>query len=444
MAVGVEFKAPEEYSQLQIRRIPQNVNLSDEQRVVVIGMGAISPVGLTVEENWHTVLAGKSGIDVISDEGRWHSEVRIAGEVKGFKPEVYLPAKEIKWVHRSAQLYIAAATEALVAARLMNPDQVLGKQPLIGVHPYDIGINAGSGAGGSNTYAETQEISSTKGDRKIPATTVMRALIDRVASVTGMNRFVKGPTYTTTAACASAGYAMAAAYDTIRMGRALVMLTGGADSSIDRNTLGAFNSIHALSTRNDEPQKASRPFDIQAAGFVNAEGAAALVLANYAFAKAIHAPILAELVGYGNTADAEHDTSPSGEGAIRAMQQALWQAGLEEVDYVNAHATSTQAGDPAEVKALKIVFGEKATKIPVSATKSMTGHMLGATGALEAIFTILAIRDHVVPPTINLDQPIDPDMDFVPWRAKYHPVETSISNTFGFGGMNNSLLFRGI
>lgn len=445
MAAGVEFKLPEDYQIQVLKRVARPELLPDEQRVVVTGLGTVNPVGSSVPETWKNILEGRSGIALISDEERRDSRVQIAGEIKEFKPEMYFEPRETKWVHRSAQIFTAAATEALIDAGLWDPRQVLGKQPLRGVHPYDIGINCGSGTGGTNYFAVAQDIFRERGDRKIPPTSVMQTLIDRIASVTGMNRFIKGPTYTVTAACASSGYAEADAHNAIRNGDALVMVTGGSDSAIDRITIGAFAAIRALSTsHNHEPENASRPFDKNADGFVEAEGAAANVLERLDYAKARGAKIYAELVGYGNTADAEHDTAPSGEGAIRAMQMALARAGIppEEIGYINAHATSTPIGDPPEVRAIRYVFGEYTPRIPISATKSMTGHMLGATGALEAIFAILAMRDGMIPPTINLDNPIDDELDFVPYKAKSHAVEYAITNTFGFGGMNNSLVFR--
>lgn len=440
---ALSFQAPdEEYLAHVLERTPQNIDLPDSQRVVVTGIGAVTPIGLTAEETWQSATAGKSGIDRISDPAFADHRIQIAGEVKGFNPERYLTAKELRRVHRSAQLFLAAATEALVNTGFMNPDQILGRQRLIGIHPYDIGINAGSGVGGENTFRLMQDIYREKGDRRIPPTSVLLTLIDRVASVTGMNRFIKGPICTTTAACASSGYAMGAAYDTIRRGDAIVMLTGGGESSLDPVTFGSFGALRANSTRNDEPQKASRPFDKDADGFVNAEGAAVLVYERLDYAKARRAKIYAEVVAHHNTADAYHDTAPSGEGAIVAMKVALWKAGIEGVDYINAHATSTPIGDPVEVLAIKYVFGEKALSIPVSATKSMTGHMLGATGALEAMFAILAIRDGIIPPTINLDNPIDPEMDFVPHKSRVQTVEYAMNNTFGFGGMNHTDIFR--
>lgn len=440
----VKIATPEGYQLGVLTRHRRHVELPDDQRVVVTGMGAVTPLGLTREGTWEAALAGRSGIRLIVDGEKRDSRVQIAGEVREFDPGRLLEPRKLKWVHRSAQLYLASTTEALVDAGLMDPDQILGRQPLKHVHPYDIGINVGTGAGGTTWIAEIQDIFREMGDRRIPATSIMLILIDRVASVTGMNRFLRGPTYSVTAACASSGYAIAKAYQDIIGGDAMVMVTGGADSTIDRIAIGGFAALRALSERNSEPEKASRPFDQDADGFVVSEGAASLVLERLDYAKDRKAGIYAELVSYGNTADAEHDTAPSGEGAIRAIGIALAKGRIipEEVDYVNAHATSTPVGDPIEVQVIKYVFGRDAARVPISATKSMTGHLLGATGALEAMFAILAIRDGKIPPTINLDHPIDPEMNFVPNTYQAGEVKIALSNTFGFGGMNNTLLFR--
>lgn len=431
----IKIATPEGHQLEVLKRHRRQFELPDDRRVVVTGMGAVTPLGLTREETWEAALAGRSGIKLISDEERRDSRVQIAGEVRGFDPGRFLEPRSLKWVDRSAQLYLASTFEALDDAGLTGPDQI---------HPYDIGINVGTGAGGTTRIAGIQDIFRERGDKRIPATSIMLILIDRVASVTGMNRSLRGPTYSVTAACASSGYAIAKAYQDIIGGDAMAMVTGGADSTIDRMAIGSFAALRALSVHNSEPEKASRPFDRDADGFVVSEGAASLVLERLDYAMARKARIYAELVSYGNTADAEHDTAPSGEGAIRAIQIALAKGRIipEEVDYVNAHATSTPIGDPAEVQVIRYVFGRHATRVPISATKSMTGHLLGATGALEAMFAILAIRDGKIPPTINLDRPIDPEMNFVPGTCQAREVRIALSNTFGFGGMNNALLFR--
>jgi 3-oxoacyl-[acyl-carrier-protein] synthase II len=406
----------------------------ERRRVVVTGIGMISPLGLSVQKTWDGIVAGKSGIGPITRFDPAGLETTIAGEVRDFDPLEYMDRKEVRRADRFVQFAVAVAAQALKDARLeMTPD----------LAPR-IGVAFGSGIGGVETLVDN--ILSHDGDpKKVSPFLIPMMIIDMAAGEIAMKYGAKGPNMGHVSACASSANAIGEAAEIIRRGQADVMLAGGAEAGLIKVAIGAFNQARALSTRNDAPEKASRPFDKERDGFVFSEGAGCLVLEGLDFARARGATILAELLGYGQSADAYHVTAPppGGEGAVRAMQMAIADSGLrpERIGYVNAHGTSTQANDGAETAALKTVFGDHARTLAISSTKSMTGHTLGAAGALEAAICILAMRDGVLPPTINQEVP-DPecDLDYVPNRSRTAQVDVSLSNSMGFGGHNVALV----
>lgn len=404
------------------------------RRVVVTGLGLVSPVGNDVQTSWDALVAGKSGIGPISRFDASALETRIAGEVKGFDPGQYLDRKEVRRTDRFVQFSVAAATQAIADAKLEIVPELADR----------VGVIFGSGIGGVTTLVENI-LSHDRDPRRVSAFVIPMMIIDMAAGEIAMKLHAKGPNMGTVSACASSAHAIGAAAETIRRDQADVMLAGGAEAGLIPVAIGAFNAMHALSRRNDAPQRASRPFDKDRDGFVFSEGGACLVLEELEFARARGARILAEVSGYGSTADAYHVTAPpeGAEGAVRAMRMALEDASLpaDAIGYVNAHGTSTQANDGSETRALKSVFGPHAYSLAVSSTKSMTGHTLGAAGAVEAIVCVLAMRDGVLPPTINLEDP-DPqcDLDYVPNVARQREVDHSLSNSMGFGGHNVALV----
>ncbi len=408
-----------------------------ERRVVVTGLGVVSPLGLDVPTTWSSLLAGKSGATTISRFDPTGFDTQIACEVKGFDPTRYLDRKEARRMDRFSQLSVAATSEALADAGLtITPENA-----------DDVGLIIGSGVGGIETLSQQFEILLEKGPQRVSPflTTMLGANMagGHVSIIFGM----RGPNFATVSACASSGHSIGEAYETVRHGRVPVMLAGGAEASIVPIAIATFSSMHALSRRNQAPEQASRPFDLGRDGFVLGEGAGILVLEELEYARSRGARIYAEVVGYGASADASHVTAPpeGGTGAVKAMAKALAQAGLRpaDVSYINAHGTSTPLNDKAETQAIKTLFGEDAYRIPISSTKSMTGHLLGAAGAVEAIICALAIREGIVPPTINQETP-DPecDLDFVPNVARRAPVRVTLSNSLGFGGHNASLVLR--
>lgn len=425
-------------------------------RVVVTGLGAISPLGNNVQETWDRLISGQSGIARISQEldgkrvGAINSTVDIAGLVKDFDSSKFLTAKILRRIHRSAVFSTIAFLEALYHAGIITVTNLLGTgQPqLIGVDRHRIGIRIGTGIGGGSVIAETEDVIRDEGDQRISPFAMLRLLTERVATVPSILLGIKGPVSSVVAACASGSIAIGDAVDKIRLGKADVMIAGGTEAAIHRVGLGAFNAMRALARNNDNPKFASRPFNRGVEGFVMGEGAGMLVLEDLAHAKARGAEsrILAEVIGYADTADAYHDTDPSdqGEGAVRAMRLALEQAEIDpaEVDYINAHGTSTPKGDEIELQALREVFGKHLKNISVSSTKSATGHLLGAAGGLEAVICIKAIQEGIVPPTLNLHDPIQPDLDLTPLQARKRQVNVAMSNSFGFGGLNSVLIFR--
>ncbi len=406
-------------------------------RVVITGIGIISPLGLDTESTWQAVLRGESGVDYITAFDPSPFETRFAAEVKGFDPLNYMDRKDARRTDRFTQFAIAAARESL-----KNADLDLAR-----TDPNQVGVIIGSGIGGIITLSEQFKVLFERGPGRVTPFLVPMMIVDMAGGYLSILLGARGPNFCTVSACASGGDAIGNAYEILRRGDAQVMLAGGAEAPICPIALAAFNAARAMSTRNDNPKAASRPFDRDRDGFVLGEGAAVLVLETLEHALGRGAPILAEVVGYGLTADAYHITQPAedGEGGARAMAMALRKAGLAptEVDYINAHGTSTPLNDRTETQAIKAVFGEHAYRLAVSSTKSMTGHLLGAAGAIEAAFCVLAIRDQVLPPTINLENP-DPecDLDYVPNKARPARVRVAMSNAFGFGGHNSCLIVR--
>ena len=406
------------------------------RRVVVTGLGIISPVGTTVEQAWKNILAGKSGIRRVTrfDPSRLASQ--IAGEVKEFDVAQYLSPKEARRMDTFIHYGMAAGLQAWRDSGVqVAPDNA-----------ERIGINFGSGIGGLPLIEAMHEELRKSGPRRISPFFIPGTIINMIAGNLSILIGAKGPNLAIVTACTTSTHCLGEAAKSIRLGEADVMIAGGAEATVTELAMGGFASARALSTRNDDPEGASRPWDRDRDGFVLGEGAGAAVLEEYEHAKARGANIYGELVGYGVSADAYHMTAPSedGDGAFRCMRNALRDAGLgtESVDYINAHGTSTPLGDLAETIAVKRLFGERAKQVAVNSTKSMTGHLLGAAGGIEAVFTVLALREQVSPPTINLQNP-DPrcDLDYVPNAARRMTIRIALSNSFGFGGTNGTLVF---
>jgi 3-oxoacyl-[acyl-carrier-protein] synthase II len=401
--------------------------------VVITGMGAISPLGNDRHATWQGAREGRSGIDVIEGFDASGLPVRIAGEVKGFDAAEALGRKEARRSSRCCHL-------ALVAAREAVADSGLDIAP----EAEDIGVLIASGVGGLEWLENNVLALANGGPRRVSPFTVPSMIADMPAGMVAIDHGAKGPNFAVVSACASGAHAIGEAAEWIRRGDATAVLAGGAEGSVTPIALASFAAMQALSPRNDEPQRASRPFDRERNGFVIAEGASILVLEELSHAQARGAHIYAEVAGYGATADASHITQPdeTGDGARRCVERALLRAGAapEDVDYINAHGTSTELNDAAETRAIKRVFGDAAYRIPVSSTKSMTGHLLGAAGALEAFFSVMAIHDGYLPPTINLENP-DPvcDLDYVPLVGREASPKLVVSTSFGFGGHNAAL-----
>ncbi len=408
-----------------------------QRRVVVTGLGAVSPLGNDVQSTWKGLVEGRSGIGPITAFDASGLEVRIAGEAKGFRPTDYLDVKEARRMDRFTQFAVVAALEAVRDAGL----------DIKGNNAEAVGVAIGSGIGGIQTIVDQVRVMEQKGPRRVSPFLVPMMIIDMAAGQVSIALGAKGPNVAVVSACATSAHSIGEAAEMIKRGDAEAMVAGGAEAPIIPIGIVAFIQAQALSTRNDEPQRASRPFDAERDGFVAAEGGAVLVLESLEHARARGARIYAELVGYGATGDAYHITAPpeGGEGAARAMRMALRKAGLapHEVDYINAHGTSTPLNDRAETLAIKEVFGEHAHQLVVSSTKSMTGHLLGAAGALEAIACVKTIQEGVIPPTINYENP-DPDcdLDYAANAARRAKVDVALSNSLGFGGHNCTLVFR--
>ena len=407
------------------------------RRVVVTGMGLVIPIGIGVGTAWKNVCEGKSGIGLLTRFDTNGFETKIAAEVKNFNPESCIDKKEIKKMDLFIQYSIGATKEALEDARLaIGPDNA-----------EQVGVIVGTGLGGLPTIEKYHKVLLERGPSRITPFFIPMLIANLASGQIAIQFGPKGPNTCVVTACATGAHCIGDAFRAIVYGDAEAMITGGTEANITPLTVGGFNSMKALSTRNDEPEKACRPFEKSRDGFVVAEGAGILILEELQFALNRKARIYAELVGYGYTGDAYHITAPSpeGEGAVRCMRMAIKDAKLkpEDVDYINAHGTSTPLNDFTETIAIKTVFGDHAKKIPISATKSMTGHLLGAAGSTEAIFTILAIQDGIMPPTINYEEP-DPqcDLDYVPNVARRKTINVAMSNAFGFGGTNATLIFK--
>jgi 3-oxoacyl-[acyl-carrier-protein] synthase II len=414
-----------------------DLNNNGYKRVVVTGLGMVTPLGLDVASNWEALINGKSGIANITLFDAARFATRFAGEVKGFEPTNYIGRKEARHMDRFAQLAIAASQEAVKQAKL----QVNAN------NPNDIGVLIGSGVGGLSTLQEQIRNMDRNGPDRVNPFLVPMMIADSASALVSIMLGARGPNFAAVSACSSSADAIGVAFETIKRGDTRVMVAGGTEAAVNEIGVAAFCACKALSERNDSPQEASRPFDAQRDGFIISEGASILILEELEFARARGATILAEMAAYGASGDAFHITQPteSGEGAARAMISALKSAGWqpEEVGYINAHGTSTPLNDKMETKAIKSVFGEQAYRIPVSSTKSMTGHLLGGAGAVEAAICVLTLRYGIIPPTINLKNP-DPDcdLDYVPNVARKATVDKALSNSFGFGGHNSVLGFK--
>jgi len=408
-----------------------------KRRVVVTGLGLLTPVGNNVEESWKNIVAGKSGIAPITSFDASQFSTRISGSVKNFDPADYLSVKDIKKMDSFIHFGIAAGVQALDDSGVEVTEE----------SAHRIGVAIGSGIGGLPTIEKNRDAYVAGGPRKISPFFVPSSIINMVSGNLSIMRGLKGPNISIVSACTTGAHNIGEAARMISYGDADAMVAGGAEMATSALGIGGFAAARALSTRNDDPEAASRPWDIDRDGFVLGDGAGVVVLEEYEMAKKRGANIYCELVGYGMSGDAYHMTAPleGGEGAARCMLNALNDAGLnpDAVDYINAHGTSTPAGDVAECQAVKLALGDHAYKAVVSSTKSMTGHLLGAAGGIEAIFAILALRDQVVPPTINLDN-LDPecDLDFVPNTAREMKLDVSMSNNFGFGGTNGTCVFK--
>ena len=408
-----------------------------KRRVVVTGLGLLTPVGNTVEESWKNIVAGKSGIAPITAFDASQFSTRISGSVKNFDATEYLSVKDIKKMDTFIHFGIAAGIQALDDSGIEVTEENAPR----------IGVAIGSGIGGLPTIEKNRDAYVSGGPRKISPFFVPSSIINMVSGNLSIMRGLKGPNISIVSACTTGAHNIGDAARMISYGDADVMVAGGAEMATSALGVGGFAAARALSTRNDDPEAASRPWDRGRDGFVLGDGAGVVVLEEYEMAKRRGADIYCELVGYGMSGDAFHMTAPSegGEGAARCMTNALNDAGLnpEDVDYINAHGTSTPAGDVAESNAVKLALGDHAYNMVVSSTKSMTGHLLGAAGGIEAIFSILALRDQVVPPTINLeDQDPECDLDFVANTAREMKVSVSMSNNFGFGGTNGTCVFK--
>jgi 3-oxoacyl-[acyl-carrier-protein] synthase II len=407
------------------------------RRVVVTGLGLICAVGNTTQETWQNLLAGKSGVARITQFDASQFACQIAAEVKNFDPLQFIEKKELKKMGRFIHLALAAAEEAMKMSGLQVADDISTR----------VGVHVGSGIGGFDVIEREHSNLLTGGPRKISPFFIPASIVNLAAGHISIRHNARGPNEATCTACTSSAHALGDAYKIISRCDADVMIAGGTEAAITPMGVGGFAAMRALSTRNDDPEKASRPWDSARDGFVIGEGAGILILEELEFAKRRGANILAEVVGYGMSGDAHHITQPAenGDGAYRVMMNTLADAKVqpEQVGYVNAHGTSTDLGDKLETVAIKRAFGDHAYKLAVSSTKSMTGHLLGGAGGLEAGVTVLALRDQTLPPTINLENPdAECDLDYVPNHSRKGNFEYAMSNSFGFGGTNGALLFR--
>ncbi len=408
-----------------------------KRRVVITGLGLTTPLGVGVDNVWQKIVDGTSGITAITRFDASAHDTKIAGEVKAFNPEDYISPREVRRMDLFIQYAIAATKIAVEGARLDMAKEDAER----------VGVIVGTGLGGLPTLEKYHSILLERGPGRISPFFIPMLIANEAPGNIAIQFGIKGPNLSIVTACATGAHSIGEAFRIIQYGDADVMVAGGTEANLTPLTVGGFNALKAISTKNEHPEAASRPFDKERDGFVIGEGAGIVIMEELERARARGAPIYAEIVGYGYNGDAYHITAPSpdGDGSMRCMRLALKDAGVapEQVDYINAHGTSTDLNDAAETIAIKKVFGAHAYKIPVSSTKSMIGHLLGAAGAVEAIFSILAIRDQVCPPTINYENP-DPecDLDYVPNKARKHAIDVAMSNSFGFGGTNAVLAFR--
>jgi len=408
-----------------------------KRRVVITGIGIHSPVGLGLDNNWQNIVAGNSGISSIENFDTTGMPASIAGQILDFDPENWIDKKSCRKMDRFIQLGMAAGLDAMADAGLEITDD----------NAHRVGVHIGAGIGGLTTIEIQTKTFFERGPRRISPFYIPSSIINMISGNLSIALGAKGPNLAIVTACATGTHSIGDAARLIEYGDADVMLAGGAESSITRTAMAGFGNAKTLSTRNDDPQAASRPWDMARDGFVMGEGAAVMVLEEYEYARKRGAQIYAELAGFGLSGDAYHMTSPvpDGEGAARCMENAMRNAGVnpQQVDYINAHGTSTPLGDVAESKAIKLALGDHASIVAVSSTKSMTGHLLGAAGAIEAVYATLAIKDQIAPPTINLENP-DPecDLDYVPGVARDMKIDVAMSNSFGFGGTNGSLIMK--
>ncbi len=408
---------------------------AEKKRVVITGIGTVCPVGIGVEESWKAILEGRSGIGPVTKFDTTGYACRIAGEVTGFNPTDFMPAKLVKRLDPFVHLALAAAKMAAEDAGLDND---LGPRA---------GVITGCGLGGLGTIEHNRDVIVKRGPRRVSPFFIPMAIPNMASGQISIALGAKGPNTVLCTACAAGSHAIGEAFKTIQRGAADLMVTGGCESVITPLALGGFGSLKALSTRNDEPERSSRPFDKERDGFVIGEGAGILILEELSHAQERGAKILAEIIGYGLTGDAYHMTAPppDGEGGARCMEMALEDAGIsyKDIDYINAHGTSTPLNDSCETNAIKAVFKEVAKSVPVSSTKSMTGHLLGGAGGVEAVFCVKAIQDGIIPPTINYENP-DPecDLDYVPNKPRKKDLNIVMSNSFGFGGTNAVVIFK--
>ncbi len=408
-----------------------------KRRVAVTGIGLVTPIGIGNEATWQAVCNGRSGVKRVTKFDPTEHKTQIAAEINGFDPELYMNAKEARKTDTFIQYAVTAAKFALEDSGLEITEELSPR----------VGTIIGSGIGGMETYVNTVLTMNEKGPGRLSPFFITNIINNMAAGYVSIFFNAKGPNCCTTTACAASAHAIGYAAQAIRNGEADAMFAGGTEAPVIPLTFAGFNAMRALSTRNDEPAKASRPFDRERDGFIIGEGAGMLILEELESAKKRGAHIYAEIVGYGMSSDASHITAPSLDGPERCMKAALHDGGVnpDEIDYINAHGTSTPLNDANETNAIKAVFGERAYKIPVSSTKSMTGHLLGAAGAVEAAFSVLALEHGILPPTINQEVP-DPecDLDYVPNQTRETKIKTALSNSFGFGGTNASLIFRKI
>jgi 3-oxoacyl-[acyl-carrier-protein] synthase II len=406
-------------------------------RVVVTGLGLITSLGNDLASSWEALCQGKSGVGEITAYDTSKHRVHFGAEIKNFDPLSYMERKEIRRNDPYEQLAVATTKQALAQAELKITEDIAD----------EVGVYIGSGIGGLVTLHEQFKVLHEKGPDRISPYFINMMIVDGAPGIVSIMTGAKGPNWAAVSACATSGNTIGEAWETIRRGDAKVMIAGGSEKAITPIAMAAFDNMHALSRRNDDPQGASRPFDATRDGFVMGEASATLILEELEFAKARGATILAELVGYGCTADANHPTAPSpgGEGLMRAMRRALQKADLrpEQIDYINAHGTSTPFNDSTETQSIKTCFGEHAYRVAISSTKSMTGHTLGAAGAVESVISIQSILTGIIPPTVNLHHP-DPecDLDYVPNEARHARVNVAMSNSMGFGGHNTCLIFK--